>query len=316
MRIGAFSDMGTNADWLWNQCDGEFGRDSTGVRFEHQARDAERVFCFNLPFFPKGQGKLPRWKRLLLKARGSAAYRQHKADLAFEMLGTQRAKTSMLLYEPPPIAGNFYQAAAKYCSTIWSPDERAPGHVTPVVLPAFWMLMEDVRSLRAQQPRESAVALAGVISGKTALAGHGQRLEFLKLLRKAGVELELFGMGLPSEVGGRGGIGSKGQILRAAKCTLAIENFDQGEMYVTEKLWDPLLSWSVPLYFGPRAAEKLVPAESFIRIPSLDAAGVEVVRRAVSDPDVRTKRLEAISEARRRCLEELRLPVWLSSRLG
>jgi len=31
---------------------------------------------------------------------------------------------------------------------------------------------------------------------------------------------------------------------------------------------------------------------------------------------VRTKRLEAIAEARRRCLDELRLPVWLAARLG
>jgi len=315
VRIGIFSDMGMNADWLWTQCDGEMGRDNaSGVKLEHMARDAERVFCFNLPFFPKGAGKMPRWKRLLHKVRGD--YRSHKATLAFDMLGVERERVGMLLYEPPPIARNFYEVGVKRCARVWAPDAGAPASVEAVTLPAFWMLAEDVRALRAQAPRESEVALAAVISGKVALGGHRQRLEFLRLLRAAGVALELFGMGLPADLRGRGGVSSKGQVLRAARCSLAIENYDQGEQYVTEKLWDPLLSWSVPLYFGPGAPERLIPPESFIRIPSLDAKGVEVVKAAVADPMVREKRLEAIAEARRRCLEELRLPLWLGRQVA
>lgn len=308
VRIGVFSDMGTNADWLWSQCDGEMGRDGD-LQVAHQDRTADHAFCFNLPFFPKGAGKLPRWKRLLHKLRGD--YRTHKADLAFEMLATPRERTSMLLYEPPPIAQNFYAPSLKHCARVFACDPAAPAPIKHVTLPAFWMLMEDVKSLRAQQPREPEVPLAAIISGKTALDGHSHRLEFLRRLRRAGVPLELFGMGLPGDLQGRGGVGSKGQVMRAARCTLAIENYAEGDLYVTEKLWDPLLSWSVPLYYGPRAADRLVPPECFIRLPDLADAGVETVRAAIADPMVRAKRLDAIAEARRRCLDELRLPLWL-----
>jgi hypothetical protein len=315
VRIGTFSDMGLHADWLWTQCDAEMGRDvGADIRFGHQARDAEHVFCFNLPFFPKNAGKMPRWKRLLHKVRGD--YRSHKATLAFDMLGVDRERVSMLLYEPPPIARNFYDVGAARCCQVWSPDPQAPASITPVTLPAFWMIAEDVRTLRAMPPRACEVPLAAVISGKIALDGHSQRLDFLRLLRAANVPLELFGGGLPPDLGGRGSIVSKGQILRVARCTLAIENYDQGDQYVTEKLWDPLLSWSLPLYFGPGAPEKLIPAEAFIRIPSLDARGVEVVKHALSDPEIRNKRLDAIAEARRRCLDELRLPLWLARNLA
>lgn len=307
--------MGMNADWLWNHCDGEFGRDeTTDTQFLHNQRDAEHVFCFNLPFFPKGAGKIGRWERFLHKMRGT--YRTHKAKVAFEMLRTPRDRTSMLLYEPPPIARRFYTAAGETCSRVWAPDENVPPHIEPTTLPAFWMLQEDLRALRAQQPRSASIPLAAIISGKTALPGHEERLGFLRLLRQANVPLELFGMNLPPEAQGRGAINSKGQVLRAARCTLAIENYAEGSHYITEKFWDPLLSWSVPLYYGSRAVDQLVPPECFIRIPSLDAAGVEVVKQAVSDPGVRERRLEAMAEARRRCLEELRVPLWLHRQLA
>ncbi|CAN5847616.1 hypothetical protein BH11PLA1_BH11PLA1_14580 [soil metagenome] len=320
MRIGVFSDMGMHADWLWSQCDGAAGRDeSAGIELAFQERAAERVFCFNLPFFPKGAGAMPGWRRALSKVRGGQrGYRAEKCRVAFEMLEAAREKTGMLLYEPPPIAQNFYGPAKEFCARVWAPDDRAPVHVEPTVLPAFWMIPEDVRTLRALGPgaaRERPIALAGVISGKTALPGHEERLAFLRLLRRAGAPLELFGGGLPADVGGRGAVVSKSAVLRAARLTLAIENYAEGALYVTEKLWDPLLCWSLPLYYGPRAADGLVPGDAFIRVPSLDARGVEVVMEAVRDEGLWEKRLGAIAEARRRCLEELRLMVWLRERL-
>ena len=81
---------------------------------------------------------------------------------------------------------------------------------------------------------------------------------------------------------------------------------------MTEKLWDPLVCWSLPIYFGSRAADKLIPPEAFIRLPDLGERGVRTVQEALADPGIWNRRLEAMAEARRRAMGELRLVEWLA----
>ena len=86
-------------------------------------------------------------------------------------------------------------------------------------------------------------------------------------------------------------------------------------MFLSEKLLDALACWALPLYFGSRAADRLIPSDALIRIPSLDAEGVRVVQQALADPVQWDRRLEAMAEARRRALGDLRLVEWVARNL-
>jgi hypothetical protein len=92
-----------------------------------------------------------------------------------------------------------------------------------------------------------------------------------------------------------------------------IENYAENDRYVSEKLWDALLAWSLPIYYGGAAADKLLPAGSFLRLPSLDEQGVKFIQEVVSTPDYWHEAREKIAEARQIILHELNLLNWLSN---
>jgi hypothetical protein len=198
---------------------------------------------------------------------------------------------------------------------VYAPDDRA---THPFVLPSTWSFPERAGVLRDESPPDEAgddrpIPLVCVTSGKSLWRGHDARLDFLRRLRDEGIPFELFGRSLPADLNPRGPLQSKASVLRAARLTLAIENADEGERYVTEKLWDPLICWSLPLYFGSRAADRVAPEGSFIRVPDFADAGVAAVREAIANPGLRRERLGAIRAARRAALGPLRLVEWLDA---
>ena len=178
----------------------------------------------------------------------------------------------------------------------------------------MWTFEDDLETLRTAAPPRKDLPIAAINAGrppgKGLLAGHEKRLAFFAALKAAGVPLELFGRGLPADLNPRGVLASKASVLRPARFALCIENFHSGDQYITEKLWDALLCWCLPLYYGPTAADRLLPPESFVRLPDLGEAGVRAVRDALADPGLWGRRLSAIAEARRRCLGDLRLVEW------
>jgi hypothetical protein len=93
---------------------------------------------------------------------------------------------------------------------------------------------------------------------------------------------------------------------------LAIENYADNDWYVSEKLWDSLLAWCLPIYYGGSAADKLLPPGSFLRLPSLDEKGLAYIRDVTSNPDAWHEAKDAIAEARQIILHKLNLMNWLS----
>ncbi|MEM8806901.1 MAG: glycosyltransferase family 10, partial [Cyanobacteria bacterium P01_G01_bin.38] len=93
---------------------------------------------------------------------------------------------------------------------------------------------------------------------------------------------------------------------------LAIENYADNQWYVSEKLWDALLAWCLPIYYGGVAADQLLPKGSFLRLPSLDEKGVQYIREVIASPDLWHERRDAIAEARQVILHKLNLLNWLS----
>lgn len=315
MRIGLFNELDQHADYLWNQC--EHGQ---GHHFELELarwdRTADKALIVNWPSPPGGTRRAGGWRRTLYKlARRSTT--PLRMRYGYEWLQRERQAgtqgTAVLFYEPPAlIPDDWWAVARRHAGRIYAPDARA---THPISLPAMWTIERDVHELRAMPPPEKPLPLAAISSGKppgkSLIAGHDARLNFYRILRREGVPLGLFGRGLPGDLAARGPVACKGNVLRPARCALVIENFAEGDMYVTEKLWDALLCWSLPLYYGSSAAERLIPADAIVRLPDLGARGVETVKAALADRDLWTRRVDAIAEARRRALGDLRLLEWL-----
>jgi hypothetical protein len=303
--LGVFIERHDTVDLLWGQCEGAYGSDGD---LEVRAGDAsaERVLTIGSPIPADRSGRLRGFARLVARLSGQA----HRRTLegAWARLAGARDRTSVLFYEPPTVTADVdYALARRHAARVYGPDARA---THPIVLPATWRIEEPLATLRDAKPPPKPVSLAVVTSGKDWLPGHRARLDFLGRLRAAGVPFELYGRNLPARLGSRGPVASKAQALRPARFALAVENFAGDDLYVTEKLWDPLLCWCLPLYYGSRAADRLVPSRAFVRIPDLKEAGVEAVRAALARPDAWESRLDAIAEARRRVLGDLRMVAW------
>lgn len=315
VRVGLFNELSQDADYLWNQCERPCGEHGS-LRLSRWDRSADHAFIMNWPAPPGGTRRAGGWRRYLYKAlrRNSGPLR---VPYAFRWLGRDPRSNTVMFYEPPPLIPDFwYDSARQHAARIYAPDPRA---THPCVLPAMWTLEWDVHTLRALSPPEKTLPLvaisAGRPPGKSLISGHLQRLEFYRKLRRAGVPLELFGRGLPADTQPRGPVACKGNVLRPARFALVIENYAEGDSYVTEKLWDALLCWSLPIYWGSTAAERLIPADALIRLPDLGDAGVRAVQQAIADPALYDRRLEAMAEARRLALGKLRLVEWVAREL-
>jgi hypothetical protein len=317
VKVGLFNELDQWADYLWNQCDGPMGRHGD-LELVRWGRDADRVFVMNWPSPPGGARRAIGWKRHLWKLfkKPTAPLR---AEYGYRWLGRDRADVDVMLYEPPEIIPEWLMALSKaQAGRVFAPDDRATHRVR---LPAMWTVPMGVKMLRELSPRatEKGVGVVAVSSGsppgKRLVAGHVARLGFYERLAREGAGLELFGRGLPASTGARGPVQDKASVLFPARLALVIEN-SGAEGYVTEKLWDALACWCVPVYFGSRAADEMIPPEAMVRLPDLGARGAETLREALADGGLWERKLEALAEARKRMLGELRLVEWLARNVG
>lgn len=301
-------------DWfddVWNQCDGPRGEHG-GLRLVPWDWKADHVLCIGPPISGRGRPGLSalgrRWSKL------TGRYEQRRTEVAFASVGRDPSDVTSFIFEPPAFVPDcWYQIAGRFASRVFGPDRRAKA---PTVLPSVWTVDGDLKQWRDAPPPAKTTGLTCVTSGASGLPGHRARLRFIRLLREAGVELDLFGRGLAPTLGGLGPVRSKTTALLPATLALVIENDSTGDWYVTEKLWDALICWCLPLYFGSAAAERVLPAEAIVRLPDLDARGVEVVKAALADPGLWSRRRDAIAEARRRTLGDLRLVEWVRREIG
>ncbi len=82
---------------------------------------------------------------------------------------------------------------------------------------------------------------------------------------------------------------------------------------MSEKLWDALLAWCLPIYYDRPAADKLLPPGSFLKLPSLDEKGITYIQAVIATPDMWYTAKDAIAEARQIILHKLNLLEWLSN---
>lgn len=297
-------------DHLVAHCDGPDGRMGP-LQLGAAPAEADLVFSIGVPVGPEGR----RPARLGARLRPGRGRRERmdrdRAHQAFERLGVPAERLWVLFHEPPSYVPDLvYEVAAEHAARVYGPDVRA---THPLLMPAVWWEKGlSLAALRTAPVPVKTTPLGWVTSGRSDLYGHRARLRFLDLLRAAGVSLHLQGRDLPARYGGTGPCARKADAMREARLVLAVENSVEDPRYVTEKFWDPLLGFALPLYYGSTWVDRLVPADAFVRLPDLDAGGLEVVQDALADPGLHERRLPAIIEARGRALGPLRLVAWLA----
>ena len=100
-----------------------------------------------------------------------------------------------------------------------------------------------------------------------------------------------------------GSVDNKYTILSRYKYALAIENTNENNWF-SEKFWDNVMSECLTFYYGCPNLEKFFPAGSFIRLPLPDFNSALKIIEATIDTGQYEKRLPAIREAKRLCLEK------------
>ncbi|MEM7621990.1 MAG: glycosyltransferase family 10 [Planctomycetota bacterium] len=314
--IGLFVHGSDDADcFLW-QANGPCGLHhpaaSSAVQFLPRDASADHVLVVTDPRPLAGLERRPWHERKLGRLRGSERWSRAEAHRAWDTIDREPSAVTLLVYEPPGMfSDTWFSVARERCAIVAGPDPRCSHQIR---LPATWWIDDPPNRLLAERREDvqstRPIRLACITSGRSELAGHRERLAFLAAVQEAGIDVAVFGRGLPASLKPRGSLRSKSFVLGQADYTIAIENYADGDRYVTEKLFDPLLCWSVPIYFGSEAATSMIPAKAFVRLPSLDCHAVERIRSVIHDHADRTDRLDAISAARADVIKNHNLLTW------
>lgn len=305
--ISSYRSLDQRADWLWQQTPDQFGAWGS---MQMQAIAPKPDFLLMYQFdFPKPPQPQFLWDKL----RG----KQQKPQLNVNSLlrGVPPERVIYLLREPPlneviEINKHNYQEAQKYSSYISGPDDFVP---IPDYMPAIWYHNNSFRELNEMPLPEKVANCSWITSGINRTANHRQRLDFLELVQSSKIKFDLYGRDLPKWAKKSGELGNKWYGMAPYYYNLAIENYAENNWYVSEKMWDALLAWCLPIYYGGSAADKLLPPGSFLRLPSLDAKGVAYIQEVTATPDAWYAAKDAIAEARQIILHKLNLLNWLSN---
>ena len=134
-----------------------------------------------------------------------------------------------------------------------------------------------------------------ICSDKVITAEHERRLAFVRRLTEHfGDRIDLFGRGFNE-------IPDKAEALVPYRYHVALDSCDFQD-YWTEKLADPIIAGTLPIYWGCRNIEKYFPQDSFVRI-DIDKPdeAMQIIEQTLAS-DQFEKRREALREARDRVL--------------
>ncbi|HEY9599130.1 MAG TPA: glycosyltransferase family 10 [Cyanophyceae cyanobacterium] len=302
-------------DWLWKQTPHPFGIWGN-IQMLATAEHPDFLLLYNFDKFPglKPQKQQDAGIRGILNWIRKSPQKK-EPDFQTLLRGVPKERIISLVREPPFEEKQAkrireYQQAELYCGYVSGPDELAP---IPDYMPAIWYVGNSFRDLNEMQPPKKQRQRCWITSGISRTENHRQRLAFLKLLCESDLEFDLYGRGLPDWAKGYGKVDDKWNIMSPYYYNLAIENYAANDWYVSEKLWDALLAWCLPIYYGGTAADKLLPPGSFLRLPSLDEKGLAYIKDVTATLDAWYEAKDAIAQARQVILHELNLLNFLSN---
>jgi hypothetical protein len=294
------------SDWLWQQTPHPFGVWGD-IQISAPASNPDFLLLYNFQFpNPK-----PQETRFKFPFRPKPNPEQ---EIQAKLRGVPKERIISLVREPPfpeklKDRENSYRRSQRYCNYVSGPDDLAPN---PECMPAIWYHSNSFRDLNEMGVPEKVRTCSWITSGIDRTKNHLKRLAFLKLLQDQNLDFDLYGRNLPDWANGKGFLDNKWYAMAPYHYNLSIENYADNDWYVSEKLWDALLAWCLPIYYGGSAADRLLPPGSFLRLPSLDEKGFTYIKEVISTPDAWFAAKEAIAEARQIILHELNLLNWLS----
>jgi len=156
----------------------------------------------------------------------------------------------------------------------------------------------DYDSFSSMAVPEKRDRISVITSNKKYFPGHKKRLQFIEKLRRHPISqyIDFFG-------GYHNPLEDKLDGLLGYKYHLALEN-STVDHYWTEKFADPLLAYTLPIYYGCSNISDYFPEGSYlpIDIDNFDAA-VALIQQAL-ERDIYTKQLENIKTAHNKVLNE------------
>lgn len=296
-------------DWLWQQTPHPFGVWGN-IQMLSKAKNPDFLLLYNFA----GVRKISQKKFGIFKQQPKEV-NYPEEEMRSLLRGVPKERIIFLWREPPleevtQTNRTCYEWAKGYCAYISSPDDAAP---IPNYMPAIWYHANSFRELKEMPPPEKISTCSWITSGVSRTANHRRRLQFIKLLQSSQVNFDLYGRNLPDWANSGGELSNKWYSMAPYYYNLAIENYADNDWYVSEKLWDSLLAWCLPIYYGGSAADKLLPPGSFLRLPSLDEKGIAYIQEVTATPDAWYAAKDAIAEARQIILHKLNLLEWLNN---
>lgn len=219
-----------------------------------------------------------------------------------------RSRRVFVCGEPASIKSYSARFLAQF-GNIWTTDPRidhpgailhhpcTPWHVGAYLHPDDCSLSQmDITELASCSPRKTKL-ISVISSNKTTTKGHRDRLTFVESLkREFGDSLDVYGRGIND-------FEDKWDALAEYKYHIAIENSSYPD-YWTEKLADPILTLSYPIYSGCPNIYKYFSEKAIDCIDLTDAStAIQKIRRILEAEtyDTRVRELEA---ARRKLIAE------------
>lgn len=219
-----------------------------------------------------------------------------------EHLACPPTHTILVTQEPPSIKiySPIYTGQFNYVLTTHDPELFPHKNYRRGTGCLIWLNNRSVEENRLCRDFEKTELISAICSNKkNKHTEHFKRFTLIEHLRKNMPDLEWYGWGFRP-------LQKKHKALDAYKYHLAIENHIH-PYHWTEKVADSFLSLCLPFYAGDPQLERVLPPESFIRIPldNRDEA-LRIIRKAIKE-DEYTKRLPAIHQARRLIIEKYNL---------
>ena len=156
----------------------------------------------------------------------------------------------------------------------------------------------DLDDLVKMPPMSKNKFISVIISNKNTMTGHQKRNEFIQklLLTEVGQFIDCYGDGYIKVI-------DKWEALKDYRYHICIEN-DELNDYWTEKLADPFLAYSVPIYFGCPNINEYFDAESIIQIDLNNVKDAVSKIKNLLKIDEYEKRLPLVINSRKKVLYE------------
>jgi hypothetical protein len=203
----------------------------------------------------------------------------------------------LITQEPPYEAKKFLTGHFKYYDKIisaFSGEQKDKIFSIPAGLP--WHVNKTYDELKALRPGQKADRISWVTSNQNKCEEHQVRLDFVDFLKSKNVDFDLFGRGFQP-------IADKFDGIFPYKYSIAAENYISDD-YFTEKIIDPFLSYTMPIYYGCRNIEKYFPKEAMIIVDlRKQEEAYHIIMKAIENK-AWEKNLDAITAARNLVLDK------------